>query len=110
VSDIRFSYRIVGKRKDISGHQRFPKFDPRASMPVARARTARRVQPARRGKIPRPTPDGLRAFAARMEKEAGVPCRSTGADAKGPQASWRPLASGHGIVALAAIFAPQSAL
>jgi hypothetical protein len=83
VSDIRFSYRIVGKRKDISGHQRFAKFDPRASMPVARARPARRVQPARRAKIPRPTPDGLRAFAARMEKEAGVPMPQRGRKRKG---------------------------
>ena len=83
VSDIRFSYRIVGKRKDITGHQRFAKFDPRASMPVARARTARRVQPARRAKIPRPTPDGLRAFAARMEKEAGLPMPQRGRKRKG---------------------------
>jgi hypothetical protein len=82
-SDIRFSYRIVGRRKEITGHQRFAKIDPRASTPVARAQTARRAQPARPAKIPRPTPDGLRAFAVRMEKEAGLPMPQRGRKRKG---------------------------
>jgi hypothetical protein len=82
-SDVRFSYRNVGNRKDITGHQRFAKIDPRASVPVARARMARRARPARPAKIPRPTPDGLRAFATRMEKEAGAPMPQRGRKRKG---------------------------
>jgi hypothetical protein len=65
-SSVAFSYRIVGKRKDIKGHKRFAKIDPRLQMPVPRARMARRT------KIPQPPPTGLHAFAARMEKEAGM--------------------------------------
>jgi hypothetical protein len=66
-SNVAFSYRIVGRRKDIKGHSRFAKIDTRPPMPPR----ARRAGPARRVKIPPPTPAGLRAFATRMEKEAG---------------------------------------
>ena len=54
-SSIEFSYRIVGRRKDIQRHKRFAKIDTRLPMPAARAR--RRA----------PT---LRAFRAELEREA----------------------------------------
>jgi hypothetical protein len=57
-SSIAFSYRIVGRRKDIKEHRRFAKVDMRLSLPVA---------PPRK---PAPTVAGLRAFVARVEKEA----------------------------------------
>jgi hypothetical protein len=63
-SAIAFSYRIVGRRKDIKGHRRFAKVDTRLRLPVPRAR------PARRAKVPPPTPAGLRALATRREKQA----------------------------------------
>ena len=60
-SSIAFSYRIVGRRKDIKQPRRFAKVD----MPLP--------PPTRPGRAPRkPTPSaaGLRAFIARVEKEA----------------------------------------
>jgi hypothetical protein len=66
-SSVVFSYRIVGRRKDIKGHRRFAKIDTRLPLPVPRARPARQ---ARRMKTLGPTPAELRAFAARMAKEA----------------------------------------
>jgi hypothetical protein len=60
-SSIAFSYRIVGRRKDIKERRRFAEIDTRLRMPVP---------PARRSKMPRPTPAGLRAVAARIEKAA----------------------------------------
>jgi hypothetical protein len=66
-SAIAFSYRIVGRRKDIKGHRRFAKIDTRLRLPVPRARPART---ARRAKVPPPTPAGLRALATRREKQA----------------------------------------
>jgi hypothetical protein len=56
-SSVAFSYRIVGRRKDIKEHRRFAKFDP--SLPVA-ARV--RHKP--------PSRAGFRAFVSRFEKEA----------------------------------------
>jgi hypothetical protein len=60
-SSVAFSYRIVGRRKDIKRHQRFAKFDTRLPLPAAPARAPRK---------PTPTAAGLRAFVARVEKEA----------------------------------------
>jgi hypothetical protein len=58
-SNISFSYRIVGRRKDIKGHRRFAKIDTRLPLPAARA--ARK--PAT------PTSATRRAFAERLEKQ-----------------------------------------
>jgi hypothetical protein len=43
-SSITFSYRIVGRRKDIEGYRRFAKIDTRLRLPTPQARTARRKQ------------------------------------------------------------------
>jgi len=56
-SSIAFSYRIVGRRKDIKGYRRFAKFDTRRSL---LANASRRT----------PRPAALRKLPARMEKEA----------------------------------------
>jgi hypothetical protein len=56
-SSVAFCYRIVGRRKDIKAHQRFAKIDAHLPLPVA--------QPTRT-----PTAAALRAFIARVEKEA----------------------------------------
>jgi hypothetical protein len=56
-SSIAFSYRIVGRRKDIKEHRRFAKID--TSLPV----------PARARHKP-PSRAGFRAFVNRFEKEA----------------------------------------
>jgi hypothetical protein len=58
-SGIAFSYRIVGRCKDIKGHRRFAKIDTRLPLPTKAARAP--------GK---PTAAGRRAFLARVEKEA----------------------------------------
>jgi hypothetical protein len=55
-SSIAFSFRIVGRRKDIRGHRRFAKFD----MPTDGSRPPRKLQP---------TAAGLRAFIAGVEKK-----------------------------------------
>jgi hypothetical protein len=60
-SSIAFSYRIVGRRKDIKQHQRFPKIDIPLLPPTKGSRPPRK---------PVPTAAGLRAFIARVEKEA----------------------------------------
>jgi len=60
-SSIAFSYRIVGRRKDIKGHRRFAKIDTRLPLPVAPKRAPRKGAP---------TASALRAFVARLEKEA----------------------------------------
>ena len=65
-SNVTFSYRIVGRRKDIKGQHRFAKVDALRRVPP-RARAARSAQ---RVKIPQRAPARLRAFAARMEKQA----------------------------------------
>jgi hypothetical protein len=56
-SSVAFSYRIVGRRKDINRHKRFAKIDTRLPHPAVRGR--------------RPTPT-LRAFIAEIEKEASA--------------------------------------
>jgi hypothetical protein len=61
-SSVAFSYRIVGRRKDIGRHTRFAKIDAR----LAKIDT-RLPLPAVRGRRPTPT---LRAFIAEIEKEA----------------------------------------
>jgi hypothetical protein len=53
-SSVAFSYRIVGRRKDINRHKRFAKIDQRLALPPVR------------GRRPAPT---LRAFIAEIEKE-----------------------------------------
>jgi hypothetical protein len=54
-SSIAFSYRIVGRRKDIKGHRRFAKIDTRLPRPAARAR---------------PPSSTLDAFIANLKNEA----------------------------------------
>jgi len=58
-SNIAFSYRIVGRRKDIKGRHRFAKIDSGLPVPPAVPRKSA------------PTVAGLRALVARVEKEAG---------------------------------------
>jgi len=60
-SSVAFSYRIVGKRKDIKGHKRFAKINVPASFPSAVTRAP--------GKV-RSTPAGLRVFVAGLERQA----------------------------------------
>ena len=60
-SNVAFSYRIVGRRKDIRRHRRFAKIDPRLQLPPAATRPPRK-------RAPRAAE--LRAFVARLEKEA----------------------------------------
>ena len=61
-SSVAFSYRIVGRRRDIKGHRRFAKIDMRLPLPAA-------ARPPRRK--PTPTTVELRAFIGSLEKEAG---------------------------------------
>ena len=59
-SSITFSYRIVGRRKDIKGHRRFAKIDMPLPMPAVVTRPARK----------RPMKSSaLRRFLTRLEKE-----------------------------------------
>jgi hypothetical protein len=60
-SSVAFSYRIVGRRKDVKAHRRFAKIDTCLPLPTAAARPPRK---------PKPTPAALRAFIARLEQEA----------------------------------------
>jgi hypothetical protein len=64
-SSIAFSYRIVGRRKDIKGHRRFAKFDARLPIPASPPRPIR--------KPPSATAARVRAFVAQVEKEASAP-------------------------------------
>jgi hypothetical protein len=59
-SSIAFSYRIVGRRKDITGRRRFAKVD--AFLPTPAATRAPRAR--------QPTAAALRAFIAGLEREA----------------------------------------
>src|SRR5262249_47906149 len=61
-SSIAFSYRIVGRRKDVRDRTRFPKFRPPPSVP-AETRHARRRGRAR---------SSLRALLAKGRKQAGA--------------------------------------
>ena len=56
-SSVAFSYRIVGRRKDIDRHKRFAKIDTQLPRPAVRRQ--------------RPTPT-LRAFIAEIEKQASA--------------------------------------
>jgi hypothetical protein len=60
-SSVAFSYRIVGRRKDVKQHRRFAKIDTPLPPPT---------RPGRAPRKPKPTAAGLRAFVARVEKEA----------------------------------------
>jgi hypothetical protein len=60
-SSIAFSYRIVGRRKDIGGRRRFAKVDTRLPIPAAATRAPRQRKP---------TAAALRAFLAGLEREA----------------------------------------
>jgi hypothetical protein len=57
-SSVAFSYRIVGRRKDVRAQRRFAKVDPRLELPTAPARRPRKRSAAE-----------LRAFVARVERE-----------------------------------------
>ena len=59
-SSTAFSYRIVGRRKDIKGHRRFAKIDTGPPPPIKAAAPRK----------PAATRAGLRAFTARLEKQA----------------------------------------
>jgi hypothetical protein len=61
-SSVAFSYRIVGRRKDIKAHQRFARIDARLPG-LAEARRAARKRA--------PTGADLRKFVAGLEKETG---------------------------------------
>jgi hypothetical protein len=56
-SSVAFSYRIVGKRKDIKAHKRFAKIDIKPPMPPAR----------RTGRAP-----SLDVMLARLRKQTGA--------------------------------------
>ena len=60
-SFVAFSYRIVGRRKDIRAYRRFAKIDTSVSLPTTATRPKR---------IPKPTAAAHRAFIARLQKEA----------------------------------------
>jgi len=60
-SSVAFSYRIVGRRKDIKQQRRFAKVDMGLPLPT---------RPPRAPRKPVPTAADLRAFVARMEKDA----------------------------------------
>jgi hypothetical protein len=80
-SAIAFSYRIVGRRKDIKERRRFAKIDTRLHMPVPPPQTA---PPARRPKMPRPTPAGCARLSLEWRKRRRCGCASADANAKGP--------------------------
>jgi hypothetical protein len=58
-SSVVFSYRIVGRRKDIKQHRRFAKIDTPLPLPTRPPRAPRKTA----------TPADLRAFISRVEKE-----------------------------------------
>jgi hypothetical protein len=60
-SAVAFSYRVVGRRRDIARHRRFAKIDTGFPLP-----TAATLAPRQR----RPTAAALRAFIASLEQEA----------------------------------------
>ena len=57
-SSVAFSYRVVGRRRDITRHRRFAEIDTRLPVPAATTRA------------PRQTAAALRAFVAGLEQEA----------------------------------------
>jgi hypothetical protein len=48
-SSVAFSYRIVGRRKDIKGHQRFAKIENALPLPIRPPRTPRKPVPTAAG-------------------------------------------------------------
>jgi hypothetical protein len=60
-SNVAFSYRIVGRRKDIKQHRRFAKVD--MGLPLL-------TRPPRAPRKPAATAADVRAFVARVEKDA----------------------------------------
>ena len=60
-SNVAFSYRIVGRRRDIKVPRRFAKVDTRLPIPARAAPSARKATPREAE---------FRAFVARLEKEA----------------------------------------
>jgi hypothetical protein len=60
-SNVAFSYRIVGRRKDIRRHRRFARIDTRLQLPAGATRAPRKRAASAAE---------LRAFVARLEKEA----------------------------------------
>jgi hypothetical protein len=65
-SSIAFSYRIVGKRKDVKRHTRFAKIETPIIAPFGKTRAAR-------GRKPR-MPSSTRALLATLEKQARKNC------------------------------------
>jgi hypothetical protein len=67
-SSIAFSYRIVGRRKDIRGHKRFAKIDTRLSLPAAATRAARkRTRTGTERRAPASRIEMRDGFVARLE-------------------------------------------
>jgi hypothetical protein len=60
-SSVAFSYRIVGRRKDVRRHRRFARIDTRLQLPAGATRAPRKRAPSAAE---------LRAFVARLEKDA----------------------------------------
>ena len=60
-SSVAFSYRIVGRRRDITRHRRFAKIDTRLPLSAAATRAPRQRKP---------TVAALHAFIAGLEREA----------------------------------------
>src|SRR5262249_35941075 len=86
-ASIGFPYGMVGRRKAIRAHQRFAKADMRLPLPAAAARPPR---------TPKPTPAALRAFIARVEKEARE--RAPKGVKRGRRPHVRPERVGHRVV------------
>ncbi len=63
-SSVAFSYRIVGRRRDITRHRRFAKIDTRLPLPAAATRAPRQRKP---------NADALREFITGLEREARTP-------------------------------------
>ena len=63
-SSVAFSYRIVGRRRDITRHRRFAKIDTRLPLPAAASRAPRQRKP---------NADALREFITGLEREARTP-------------------------------------
>ena len=60
-SSVAFSYRIVGRRKDVRRHRRFARIDTRLQLPAGATRAPRKRAPSAAE---------LRTFVARPEKDA----------------------------------------
>jgi hypothetical protein len=63
-SGVAFSYRIVGRRRDITRHRRFAKVEVRPPVPAADA--------ARAPRQAKPDAAALRAFLTRLERDAAA--------------------------------------